>query len=50
LLAELPRTLKDIAREYGISKERVRQIEARIIENLKAFFKDSGIEVDTLGL
>ncbi|MFH1831065.1 MAG: RNA polymerase factor sigma-32 [Pseudomonadota bacterium] len=50
LLAELPRTLQDIADEYGISKERVRQIEARIIENLKRFFKESGIEVEALGL
>ena len=50
LLAELPRTLADIADEYGISKERVRQIEARMIEKLKAFFKESGIEVEALGL
>jgi len=50
LLAELPRTLTDIADEYGISKERVRQIESKIVEKLKAFFKESGIEVDTLGL
>ncbi len=48
LLAELPRTLQDIADEYGISKERVRQIEARIIDKLKVFFKESGIEVEAL--
>jgi len=50
LLAELPRTLADIADEYGISKERVRQIEARIIKRLKTFFKESGIEVEAMGL
>ncbi len=50
LLAELPRTLQHIADEYGISKERVRQIEARIIAQLKEFFKESGIEVEALGL
>ncbi len=50
LLAELPRTLQDIADEYGISKERVRQIEERIVGKLKAFFKESGIEVEALGL
>lgn len=48
LLAELPLTLQEIADEYGITKERVRQLEARIIKNLKKFFKDSGIEVDAL--
>lgn len=50
LLAELPRTLQDIADEYGISKERVRQIEARIIDRLREFFKESGVEVEALGL
>src|SRR3989338_8294906 len=32
LLAEVPITLQHIADDYGISRERVRQIEARIIE------------------
>lgn len=50
LLSELPRTLQDIAEEYGITKERVRQIEERIILNLKKFFKESGIEVEALKL
>ncbi len=50
LLAELPRTLQDIADEYGISKERVRQIEGRIVERLKEFFKSRGVEVEALGL
>ncbi len=50
LLAELPLTLQQIADEYGITKERVRQIEEKMIGNLKKFFKDSGIEVETLGL
>lgn len=48
LLSELPLTLQEIADEYGITKERVRQIEARLIERLKVFFKKGGIEVETL--
>jgi len=44
LLAELPVTLQAIADEYGITKERIRQIESRLIEKLKAFFKESGID------
>jgi RNA polymerase sigma-32 factor len=40
LLSEVPTTLQDIADEYGISKERARQIEARIMERLKGYFKE----------
>jgi len=40
LLAEVPLTLQEIADEYGISKERARQIEARLIEKLKDYLKD----------
>lgn len=50
LLAELPLTLQDIADEYGITKERVRQLEERLIARLKKFFKESGIEVEMLQL
>lgn len=50
LLAELPLTLQDIADEYGITKERVRQLEEKLIGRLKKFFKDSGIEIDALQL
>jgi RNA polymerase sigma-32 factor len=44
-LAEKPETLDDIAKEYGISKERVRQIEERAFENLK-----KGVLEDAKGL
>jgi RNA polymerase sigma-32 factor len=50
LLAELPVTLQEIADEYGITKERVRQIEERIIARLKTFFKEKGVEVEALQL
>lgn len=50
LLAELPLTLQDIADEYGISKERVRQLEQKLIGRLKKYFKDSGIGMDALKL
>ena len=48
LLAELPLTLQEIGDEYGITKERVRQLETRLIQRLKKFFKESGIELEAL--
>ena len=42
IAAETPKTLQDIGDEYGISRERARQIEAKIIKNLKAFVKEKG--------
>lgn len=43
LLAEIPRTLQDIADEYKISKERARQIEARILEKLRTHLQAAGL-------
>lgn len=40
LMAELPKTLQEIADRYGISRERARQIESKILEKLKAYLKD----------
>lgn len=49
LLSELPVTLQEIADEYGITKERVRQLEARLISNLKIFLEEAGIEAEEIG-
>lgn len=48
LLAEVPLTLQQIADDYGISKERARQIEARIIEKLREFFQQTGLDISIL--
>ena len=42
LLSETPVTLEDLGRKYSITKERSRQIEAKIIKKLREFMK-SGI-------
>lgn len=39
LLSDSPLTLQKIGDEYGLSKERVRQIEKRLIEKIRNFFK-----------
>ena len=46
LFNEIPATLQDIADQYGISRERIRQIENRVIEKMRTFFKDKGLNVD----
>ncbi|MBI4518787.1 MAG: RNA polymerase factor sigma-32 [Deltaproteobacteria bacterium] len=52
LLAEDPLTLQDIGSQYGISRERVRQLEARLKKKLKRYLesefedlRDSSVEI-----
>jgi hypothetical protein len=40
LLAEKPLTLQEIGDKYGISRERVRQIEERLKKRLRLFLED----------
>lgn len=40
LLAEVPTTLQEIADRYGITRERVRQLETNIMKRLKKYFQD----------
>lgn len=49
LYAEIPKTLQEIADEYGITRERIRQLEERVVKKLKTFFKGKGFEVDVKG-
>jgi RNA polymerase sigma-32 factor len=43
LMADEPLTLQDLGDKYGITRERARQIEARILEKLKKFVADQGL-------
>jgi RNA polymerase sigma-32 factor len=42
-LEENPKTLEDLSQEYGISRERVRQIEVRAFEKLQKAMKSSAV-------
>ncbi len=48
LMAETPLTLQEIGDRYGISRERSRQIEARIMKNLKDFVRKKGTLLDLM--
>ena len=43
-LSENPTTLEDLSQEYGISRERVRQIEVRAFEKLQKAIRNAAIE------
>lgn len=40
LLAQAPMSLQAIADEYGVSRERIRQVEKRLIEKLRVYMKE----------
>jgi RNA polymerase sigma-32 factor len=40
LMAEDPRTLQELGTDFGVSRERVRQLEKRLQERLKAYLQD----------
>ncbi len=40
LLSEIPESLQSIADEYGVSRERIRQVEERLIGQLKIYMSD----------
>jgi RNA polymerase sigma-32 factor len=47
IFADNPATLQDIGDRYGISRERVRQVEKNIIKKLRAFFKQEMPDFDS---
>ncbi|HUY37964.1 MAG TPA: sigma factor-like helix-turn-helix DNA-binding protein, partial [Candidatus Binataceae bacterium] len=49
LLAESPATLQEIGAKFGISRERVRQIETRLKKRLKEFIKSKEQGIDGSG-
>jgi RNA polymerase sigma-32 factor len=48
LLADRPLTLQEIGDRYGISRERVRQIETRITSKIKAYLREEIRDIDDL--
>ena len=48
LLGEEPMTLQEIGDKFGISRERVRQIESRLKKKLKAYLEEEIADIDLL--
>jgi len=48
LLTDEPMTLQEIGDRFGISRERVRQLESRLKKNLKAYLEEEIADIDLL--
>ncbi|GJL53888.1 MAG: RNA polymerase sigma factor [Nitrospirales bacterium] len=48
LLSETPLTLEELGKKYSITKERARQVEAKIIKRLRVFMKDNLTDFDQI--
>lgn len=48
ILSETPVTLEDLGQKYGITKERTRQLEARLIKRLRDYIKKDVADFDHL--
>ena len=46
LLAEEPVTLQELGEEFGVSRERVRQLEARLMKRLSEYLKEHLVDFD----
>jgi RNA polymerase sigma-32 factor len=46
ILAEEPRTLQDLGDEFGVSRERVRQLEARVVHQLRDFLRENLVDFE----
>jgi RNA polymerase sigma-32 factor len=46
ILADEPDTLQKLGEEFGVSRERVRQLEARLVEKLRSYLKDAVVDFE----
>ncbi len=46
ILAEEPRTLQHLGDELGVTRERVRQLEARVVKQLREFLKENLVDFE----
>lgn len=46
LLAEEPKTLAELGKEFGVSRERVRQLEARLMKRMQAYLREELVDFE----
>jgi RNA polymerase sigma-32 factor len=46
ILAEEPRTLRELGEEFDVSRERIRQLEARLVSRLRDFLKENLVDFE----
>ncbi len=46
VLSEDPRTLQELAGDFGVSRERVRQLEARLVSRLREYMKENLVDFE----
>jgi RNA polymerase sigma-32 factor len=46
ILAEEPKTLQEIGDEFGVTRERVRQLEARVVARLREYLKENLVDFE----
>lgn len=46
ILAEEPKTLQEIGNEFGVTRERVRQLEARLVDRLREYLKQNVVDFE----
>ena len=49
ILAEEPRTLAELGEEFGVSRERVRQLEAKLVKRLRSFMEENLVDFEYYG-
>ena len=49
ILAEEPRTLAELGEEFEVSRERVRQLEAKIVNRLRTYMEENLVDFDYYG-
>ncbi len=46
ILAEDPKTLQELGDEFGLTRERVRQLESRLVQRLSAYLRENLVDFD----
>ena len=49
ILAEEPRTLADLGAEFEVSRERVRQLEAKLVKRLRTYMEENLVDFEYYG-